>query len=148
MLFFTPELLKERPDDIANMEDQVAQALLKLKGVSHAIPRHKILAGELDDSPLMQNVARSFHSELSGNVFVIQDEFYRIYTRMPYTATHGSPYDYDTHVPVMFAGPGVSKAQTDRAVGPESIAATLATLLEIDTPSGATGPVLAEVVDN
>ena len=145
-LYFTPDLLKERPDDIAIMEDQVAQALLKLKGVFYAIPRHRILAGELDDSPLMQRVARSFHSELSGNIFVIQDEFYRIYTRLPYTATHGSPYAYDTHVPVMFAGPGVSNGQTDRAVGPESIAATLATLLEIDTPSGATGPVLKEVV--
>ena len=145
-IYFTPALLKERAGDIAEMEDHVAEALLDVDGVAYAIPRHKILAGDLDDSPLMQRVARSFHPELSGNVFVIQDEFYRIYSTLRYTATHGSPYAYDTHVPVMFAGPGISKTETDREVGPESIAATLAALLDIKAPSGATGPVLKEVV--
>ncbi len=145
-VYFTPELLRDRPGDIAEMEDYVAEVLLEVEGVAHAIPRHKILAGVLDDSPLMQRVARSFHSELSGNVFVIQDKFYRIYSTVRFTATHGSPYAYDTHVPVMFAGPGVSKVQTDREIGPESIAATIAALLDIDPPSGATGPVLKEVV--
>jgi len=145
-VYFTPELLRDRPGDIAEMEDYVAEVLLEVEGVAHAIPRHKILAGDLDHSPLMKRVARSFHSELSGNVFVIQDKFYRIYSTVRFTATHGSPYAYDTHVPVMFAGPGVSKVQTDREIGPESIAATIAALLGIDPPSGATGPVLEEVV--
>ncbi|MCH8205199.1 MAG: alkaline phosphatase family protein [Candidatus Hydrogenedentes bacterium] len=145
-IYFTPALLKERAGDIAEMEDHAAEALLDVDGVAYAIPRHKILAGDLDDSPLMQRVARSFHPELSGNVFVIPHKFYRIYTTLRYTATHGTPYDYDTHVPVMFAGPGVSNVETGREVGPESIAATLAALLDIDPPAGATGPVLKEVI--
>ncbi len=144
-IYFRAELLQDHAEDIAEMEDLVAEALLDVDGVAFAIPRHKILAGDLDDSPLMQRIARSFHAELSGNVFVVQEEFYRIYTTLRYTATHGSPYSYDTHVPVMFAGPGISKAESDREVGPESIAATLAALLKIEPPSHATGPVLKEV---
>ena len=53
-LYFTPELLKERPEDIANMEDQVAQALLKLKGVSP--PRVAATDALIGKSPAIDRV--------------------------------------------------------------------------------------------
>ena len=145
-IYFKPEVRDLDAGMIAEMEDIVAEALRGLDGVVHAIPRHKILADNLDDSPLMQNVRRSFHPERSGNIFMIQDEYYRFYSTPRFTATHGAPYEYDTHVPVMFAGQGIPAQSIDRAVGPESIAATIAALLDIPAPSGATGPVLTEVV--
>ena len=146
-VYFTPAVLEEQPGEVAEMEKVVAEALKDVEGVAYAIPRHKILAGDLDDSPVMQRVIRSFHPGRSGNVFVIQDRYYRIYSgNLRYTATHGTPYSYDTHVPVMFTGAGVPGGQEiDRPVGPESIAATIAALLDIDPPSGATGPALSEV---
>jgi hypothetical protein len=60
---------------------------------------------------------------------------------------HGSPYAYDTFVPVIFAGAGIRPAIVRRAVEPASVAPTIAALLGIDPPSGSTAPVLEEVVD-
>ena len=60
---------------------------------------------------------------------------------------HGSPYSYDTFVPIMFAGPGVKSSIVNRLVGPEDIAATVTNYLGIKPPSGSIGNVLPEVVD-
>ena len=59
---------------------------------------------------------------------------------------HGSPYAYDTHVPVMFAGPGITPQRVSRLVAPEDIAPTVAAYLGIAAPSGSVGEILVEVV--
>ena len=61
-------------------------------------------------------------------------------------ATHGSPWYYDRHVPIVFAGNGVKSARVSRAVTPYDIASTMANILEIEAPSGSVGEVLVEVV--
>jgi arylsulfatase A-like enzyme len=61
-------------------------------------------------------------------------------------AMHGSPYSYDTHVPVIFAGAGIRPATVWRTVEPASIAPTIAALLGIEAPSGSSAPVLEEVL--
>jgi arylsulfatase A-like enzyme len=61
---------------------------------------------------------------------------------------HGSPYTYDTFVPILLAGPGVRPAVSRRAVTPAQLAPTLAALLGLKPPSAADGvdllPVFAE----
>jgi arylsulfatase A-like enzyme len=59
--------------------------------------------------------------------------------------THGSPYDYDTHVPVIFMGPGIKPGKYNRPVAPNDIAPTISTLLEVEIPSGSAGRVLDEM---
>jgi hypothetical protein len=59
---------------------------------------------------------------------------------------HGSPYSYDTYVPVILMGPGIKPATNYDAVSPAQIAPTLAALLRIKPPSGSTAEVLKEVL--
>ncbi len=63
-------------------------------------------------------------------------------------STHGSPWRYDTFVPVMFAGNGLSAKQISRAVTPYDIAVTLAAYLGVKAPSGSIGNQLPEVMLN
>jgi predicted AlkP superfamily pyrophosphatase or phosphodiesterase len=60
--------------------------------------------------------------------------------------THFSPYAYDTHVPVLFMGPGIKPGRYDERTEPNDIAPTLATILDIQTPSGSSGRVLTEML--
>ena len=62
--------------------------------------------------------------------------------------THFSPYGYDTHVPILFMGPGIKSGHYDANVSPIDIAPTLATMLSIETPSGSEGRVLTEMLQN
>jgi hypothetical protein len=64
------------------------------------------------------------------------------------TSTHGSPWCYDTFVPVIFAGAGVQQARVNRAVTPYDIAPTLSDYLGVKPPSGAIGAPLLEVSEN
>jgi hypothetical protein len=60
--------------------------------------------------------------------------------------THFSPYAYDRHVPILFMGPGIKAGRYDETIAPNDIAPTLATLLDIQTPSGSSGRVLMEML--
>jgi predicted AlkP superfamily pyrophosphatase or phosphodiesterase len=60
--------------------------------------------------------------------------------------THFSPYAYDRHVPILFMGPGIKPGRYDETIQPNDIAPTLATMLDIQTPSGSSGRVLAEML--
>jgi arylsulfatase A-like enzyme len=59
--------------------------------------------------------------------------------------THGSPWDYDRHVPLVLAGAGVVPGRVERPVRTVDLAPTLARLLGVDPPAGIDGRVLPEV---
>jgi arylsulfatase A-like enzyme len=46
-------------------------------------------------------------------------------------ASHGSPYDYDSNVPIIFYGPGISHARRSEFVRTVDIAPTVAQLLGV-----------------
>ena len=58
---------------------------------------------------------------------------------------HGSPWKYDTHVPIIIAGATISPNRIDRLVHPVDVAPTIAGYLEIGPPAGATGNTLYEI---
>ena len=61
-------------------------------------------------------------------------------------AIHGSPWAYDTYVPIFFAGHKVPAKTTARLVSPTDIAPTIAAYLGIKYPSGSLGVPLVEVL--
>jgi hypothetical protein len=56
--------------------------------------------------------------------------------------THFSPWAYDRHVPMLLMGPGIKPGRYNETVQVNDIAPTLATLLDVQTPSGSSGHVL------
>ena len=74
-----------------------------------------------------------------------QNRYWYLHTSNDYAAMHGSPYSYDTHVPVFFAGNGLPAQRITRPVDPGNIAPTLLNRLGIEPPAGLAGQVLEEV---
>lgn len=84
---------------------------------------------------------RGFHYERSGDVYIQLkpgwlDSSYRTGT------SHGSPYNYDTHVPLLFYGWNVPHGATARKTVVPQIAPTISTILDVDYPSGSAAHVL------
>ena len=67
--------------------------------------------------------------------------------RLAVAATHGSPWRYDSYVPIVFAAPGIEAQQVSRRVHTVDIAATLSAYLQIKPPSGCIGEPLVEVLE-
>src|SRR4029078_3430655 len=61
--------------------------------------------------------------------------------------THGTTYSYDSHVPVIFMGPGVKPGRYNGSIAVNDIAPTLATILDVETPSGSVGRALSEMME-
>ena len=60
--------------------------------------------------------------------------------------THGSPYNYDTHVPMLFYGQGVKPGRYDDEFYITDIAPTLAAILRVEFPSGCIGKPLTRMI--
>lgn len=123
--------------DAAVVEAALADALRSEPGIAFAFTRSDLLAGRIGHTALSDRVQRAFHPTRSGDVVVIQAQFWYFDEAPDYYATmHGSPYSYDTYVPILLLAPGL-KAQTVRTpTAPAQIAPTIAALLGIRPPSG------------
>ncbi len=62
-------------------------------------------------------------------------------------STHGSSFNYDTHVPLLFFGNGIKKGETYKKTHITDIAPTMSAILGISFPNAATGQPLEFVLD-
>jgi arylsulfatase A-like enzyme len=134
--------------DIGEVEQALREEILNIGDIALAVTRTELLRGKVTNIPLMNMIQRAFHPKRSGNLLIVQQPFWFLYPgKTGYAAMHGSPYTYDTYVPIMVTGPRISPQWVHRSVGPEDIAPTIANYLGIKPPSGSVGEVLTEVVE-
>lgn len=126
------------------VERVAARAALAVGGVAECFTRSQILTGRLPHSNIARAVAFGFHPKRNGNLVIITEPFYFVGEGI--TTTHGSPYLYDTHVPVIFYGPGIRPGEYRAIASPADIAPTLSSLLRIETPSNSVGRILVEAI--
>ena len=136
--------IEARKLDVAAVESALAEELRHDPGIAYAFTRSDLLAGRIGHTPVLDSVQRAFHPKRSGDVVVVQKQFWYFDDEPDYYASmHGSPYSYDTYVPILMLVPGVKAETIHSETAPAQIAPTLAAILGIKPPSGcACDPVL------
>ena len=128
----------------AEVEAVAQRFLLDFPGVAGVYTRTQLESGTLPDVPLTTAVLRAWNRELSGDLYVIQNPFTLFGANV---VTHGSPYTYDTNVPLMLYGKAwIKPGKYPRAAAVADLAPTLSYLLEIRPPSASEGRILEEVL--
>ena len=96
-------------------------------------------AGSPQDWTLLQRARASFDPERSGEVVVLLKRgVVPIAKGRPgLVATHGSPWDYDRRVPILFWRKGLTGLEQPAPVETVDIAPTLAAMLGLAVPAGA-----------
>jgi predicted AlkP superfamily pyrophosphatase or phosphodiesterase len=147
-VYLNRDLIRDKGLDQADVEKAVAAELEKFDGVSTAVSSTALRTASLPDTLLMRSILRNFHPKRSGDVYVIFEPnvFINDFDGLTVASTHGSPWRYDTYVPVMFAGAGLRPRAVSRTVTPYDIAPTLAARLGVKPPSGSIGTPLTEVL--
>jgi arylsulfatase A-like enzyme len=123
----------------------IADELAKKPGIGGAIPSGRIVQGELSGTAAA--VRYNHHPQRAGDIYIFQQPYWFMFDRGAVAAMHGSPWAYDTHVPIIFVGSGIDAARVSRLVHPIDVAPTLSALLNISPPAAAEGTVLTEVVN-
>jgi predicted AlkP superfamily pyrophosphatase or phosphodiesterase len=148
-LYFVPAVYDHIRDTAGAMQ-AVTDAAMSVPGVGAIF-----WSEELQNSPLSQDriraaVKTSFLASRSGDIYFVPKPYWLVdgtaagKSRASGTG-HGSPYNYDQHVPVLLMGFGIQPGEYFREVTPADIAPTLAALCGV-TLAPRDGHILAEAL--
>jgi predicted AlkP superfamily pyrophosphatase or phosphodiesterase len=147
-LYLSEEIINDPDIDRVALETAIADELVAFEGVAYAVPSSRLREGSLPDNALMRAVLNNYHPDRSGDIYVVfkPEWFINDMDGLSVTVTHGSPWRYDTFVPILFAGWDIAPQTVSRRVHTIDVALTLAAVAGTRPPSGATGQVLLEVL--
>jgi predicted AlkP superfamily pyrophosphatase or phosphodiesterase len=137
-LLLNDKLAAERGLKFADVQAAAREELLKLPGVAAVFTREQML-GTDTATPYLEAMRKSFDPTRAAQLQIVLKPHW-IYSYRPGGSTHGSPYEYDTHVPLMFWGPTyVGQGEIKTRVEVADLAPTLAVLAGLPAPAQAQG---------
>ncbi len=148
-VYLSADVIENRNIDREALEAAVVDELSKFEGISLAVSSTALRRGNVPDTQLYRAVLNNFHAKRSGDIYIVFEPnwFINDFDGLTVASTHGSPWQYDTYVPIVFAGAGLSAKTVDRRVNTIDIAPTLSAYLGIKPPSGSQGILLQEVLE-
>ena len=149
-VYLTSDILGDPDIDIAALEVAIAEELVTFPAVAYAVPSTSLERGTVPDNLLIRAIRNNYNAARSGNVYVVFKPgwFINDLDGLSAAVVHGSPWRYDTYVPIIFAGYGIKPKTVSRRVHTVDVAITLSTVVGALPPSGAAGEVLLEVLEH
>ncbi|MCC6590822.1 MAG: alkaline phosphatase family protein [Bryobacterales bacterium] len=137
------ELIENKKLDAGEVREQAAEVLRHTPYIYRVYTRDQLAAGRTLDDLIDRRVRNGYHAQRAADLFIVIEPYWLFEKG---GTSHGTPYNYDSHVPVVLMGPGIKPGRYHHRAAVNDIAPTLATLLEVEVPSGATGRVLEEAL--
>jgi predicted AlkP superfamily pyrophosphatase or phosphodiesterase len=126
------------------IEDAVKKFLLSTPGIADAITADELMS-EPENNSLRAMLRAGMNLSRAADIYFILKPQWIDYNTTG--TTHGSGYDYDTHVPLLFWGGKVPAGSTTEHYNITDIAPTISTYLNIAMPSGCSGKVIEELFE-
>jgi len=146
-VYLNDTLIAARKLDLEHIQRTTALCLAHHPEIAHAYTATDLLWGDYSGG-VARSLQRGFMVQRSGDVaFVMRPGYFERYgTAVGKGTTHGSPWNYDTHVPILFMGKGIRHTEVLRRTSITDIAPTVAMLVGMTMPDAATGAVLLELL--
>ncbi len=121
---------------VGKLESTIVNAIRSREGVLDVFTKDEILTSSVDTG-VISYVRKGFYQDRSGDiVYVLKPVWLE---RKKTGTTHGSHYDYDTHVPLLFYGKGVPSGYSDEYFPIVDITPTVCDLCNIPIPEKSVG---------
>lgn len=135
-IYFNQTYIRAKNLNIENIQNDAATYMLKFRGIANTATAHCMNNSEFNNGikSFMQN---GFNQKRSGDVLINYEPAWIEFSRTG--TTHGSPYSYDTHVPLIFYGYTIPKGSNSEPVSVIDIAPTISQLLNIQFPNACSG---------
>lgn len=135
-IYLNKKSLLDKKIDIDEAKNKVKTFVLGLPGVAQVFDMSN-LSNENYPSELIEKIKNSYYSSRSGDLFVNFEPAW--FEGLDKGTTHGSVFPYDTHIPLIFYGWKINAKEDFSDIKMTDIAATIASLLHIQQPSGCIG---------
>lgn len=137
-------LIREKKLSDAEVQRTAAEAVRDLPHIFRVYTADELRNGHSLGDPVSTALSYGYYGSRAGDLFVIQEPYY-LFSSATSGTSHGTPFDYDTHVPVIFLGAGLKPGHYFQKIAVNDIAPTLAAIAGVATPSGSMGRVLQEM---
>lgn len=141
-VFLNRILIEDAKISLEDIQKKVARFLVQFSGVASAFPYSAFEANDFSNGHL-KKIVNSFTPQRSGDVIITLNPGW--VEKEDYVTNHNSPYEYDSHVPLIWYGWTVNRASVTRKVNITDIAATLSSLCKVPYPNACTGEPMTEL---
>jgi hypothetical protein len=136
-------LIAEKKLNLEEVQSAAAAAVRELPHIYRVYTRSELRRGVGVEDMVDRRVRNGFHYQRASDLFIVSDPYWLFESS---GTSHGTPYNYDAHVPVVFFGMNIKPGRYDGRIAVNDIAPTLSTMLDVEIPSGAAGRVLTEML--
>lgn len=130
--------------DSIRLEEKVRAGLLSIDAYVDVFFRRELVTREPSSKPYIEKYRNSYYTP-RGEDFQYRIRENCLISSRPYGATHGSPYEYDSHIPVLFWWNGAASRKISRPVFSADVAPTLARFAGFPFPKNLDGTPLPEI---
>lgn len=134
-IYLNHELIKEKQIDVQELNSEIRDFLIKREGVNNVMSAEAIANGS-SSNEILQMYMRGYSPDRSGDIYILLQPGWVDMSWSEQGTTHGSPYTYDTHVPLLFYGRHIPKGFSYDRVHVTQIAPTITSFLGIIPPNG------------
>lgn len=139
-VYLNHTLIKEEGVSLVEMQEAAARFLLQFQGVASTNTAHNLETEGYSDG-IQAMYQNGHYPKRSGDVYIQLAPGW-LDTSYPVGTSHGSPYSYDTHVPLLFYGWSIPQGRSNQKSVIPQIAPTISNMLQIGFPSGSQKKVL------
>ncbi len=141
--YLNHQLVREKKLDLAEVRRRAVEAAREVPHMLRVYSYDDLQAGRVGEDYISRRVLNGFHPTRSPDLAVVMEPYWLFEKD---GTSHGTPHNYDAHVPVVFMGPGIRPGPYRQRTAVNDIAPTLAAILELEMPSGASGRVLEQIL--
>ena len=141
-IFLNRTLIEDSKIALEDIQKKIARFLVQFSGIASAIPYSAFEANDFNNG-VLKKISNGFSSQRSGDIIITLNPGW--VDKDNYVTNHNSPYDYDSHVPLIWYGWTVNRASVTRQVNITDIAVTLSGLCKIPLPNASSGGSLDEL---
>lgn len=128
------------------VENNIARFLLKYDGIAQVYTRSQLENGNIPQTHMGKLMQRAWNRQLSGDILLVTKPYW-YFGEGEGGTSHGSPYSYDTNVPLILMGkPWIKPGYYSTYAEVVDIAPSLSHLLRLRPPSASEGRVLGEAL--
>ncbi|GAB4044677.1 alkaline phosphatase PafA [Spirosoma litoris] len=136
--YLNHQTLQAKKITVNDVYQALREVLPNANGIADVLNLHELGTASLNEYQLTL-YKNGTHTKRSGDIQLVIEPGWMAGS---ITASHGGPYNYDTHIPLLFYGWGVKAGETFSRTTVADTAPTVSALLKILEPSGNVGKII------
>jgi len=143
-VFLNYERLAELNLELEDVQEAIIEELISYDSV-YKVYKAKTMNSTAFTTGIEMLLQLGYNQKRSGDILIVGDPGFISYSKTG--STHGSGFNYDTHVPLIFYGFGINKGETLERTEITDVAPTISSLLNISFPNGAIGTPIEKAIN-